>query len=38
MTTSGSYVHKPYGKISRGTPKMFPHNFDGFRQNNLQGF
>ena len=44
MTTRGSYVHKHYGKIFGGIPKMlvlffqFSQNIDDFRQNNLQGF
>ena len=38
------YIYKPiYGEILRGLPKMFVFckflkNFDGFRQNNAQGF
>ena len=45
MTTRGSYVHKTFGKIFGGIPKMLffffwggVQNIDDFRQNNSQGF
>ena len=43
MATRGSYVHNSMVTFSGGIPKMlsfmqFSQNFDGFRQNDSQGF